>query len=95
MHSFRIAVQLVTEPFDVVETVGYYDCILPYKSLDHRVLRCPSIFLRLRVVIHTTIKTKRLIVDVVDRELACARIRRSSDFGLEKVHQLLRAISLA
>ena len=80
LHSFGLAVQLISKPFDVVQAIGNDNGVSPQGPLDCRVLRRPSVFLTPRFAIDAAIDPKAFVVDMTHTESAGVQVYGGIDF---------------
>lgn len=95
LNSLRLAIQLVTKAFYVVQAVCDDNVVPREDPLHSRVLLGPGILLCLCGVVNVARQAQRMMVDVVDFEPVNSSISvGAGDLGLEKVLELEGACSL-
>ena len=91
LYGFCFAIQLVAKALDIIQPVGNDDRIPPQYTLDCRVMRCSSIFLRFRFSVNISLQAEGLVIDMVDGKAVSSRICGILDFAIEEINQLLRS----
>jgi len=96
LHSLRLAIQLIPKPLDIIQPIRNDNVIARQHALNGRIFFGPSILLGPRSMIDSARQAQRLIVDMVNAQLADAGLGRGvGDLGLEEGLQLQCALGLA
>lgn len=79
LYCLCFAIQLVSEPLNIIQSIRNHDIIPGEYSLHGRVFFCPGILLSLRGVVDVAGESQSLVVDMMEPQSVDTRVSGTED----------------